>query len=159
MNAAARPPCPRAGFTLIEVLVALAIFTLGVAALAGAFSNAMLALTGLEDESDVENELRFVRRQVIQIKELEELEKGGMVKVPNLGDVDWTAVVEPAAVADLFTVTLTFAAAPRTFDGERREWTQRLFLLRPGWSDPADRSTLMNDRKNALDRERAGRVW
>jgi general secretion pathway protein I len=138
----------RRAFTIIEVLVALAVFALTAVVLGGAYLNVLIGyqIAG-RDRSD-EQQLAFARQQLMQIPDLETAKQGDKFATPDGRQVSWTAAVDPTDTADLFTVTLTCevggtgSAPPRTF-------VQGFMLMRPTWSDPTDRSTL---RANAATR-------
>ena len=54
------------GFTLIEVTLALAVFSMSVVVLTQAFVNALVSLNTLESETNYQSAFRFVRSIVIQ---------------------------------------------------------------------------------------------
>ena len=70
-----KPCAVQRGFTIIEVLVALAILSTGALVLTFAFANAVNGLQRQKDNSQWENDLQFVRRQVLLAKNMEELEE------------------------------------------------------------------------------------
>ena len=134
-----RPPRPDRGFTLIEVLIALAIFALAALYLAAAYlniQNSYAAVSrGLGEDSDV----AFSRNELLQITDLATAEAGVEYDTPDVpGDpsrhVKWTADIEPTNTPDVFTVTMTVVVAPS--GGTSQTTVDTFTVLRPTWSDP-----------------------
>jgi len=138
---------PRRGFTLIEVLVALAIFALTAVVLGGAYLNVLNSYEAARRANMSDEDVYFARSQLLAQSNLQSAQSGAEF---DDGDrhVKWTADIEPESTTDLFSVTFTCtitepsAPQPRTV-------VEAFDLLRPTWSDPAARSTL---RQNAADR-------
>lgn len=148
----------RHAFSLIEVLIAVAIFFIAVVALSFAFSNTLQSLATLEREYDFDTDLRFVRSIVIQEPDLDTFEEGGEVETLGQGMAVWNAFVEPTSVTDLFRVELTIEMSPLEAP-EAVVHEEILYLLRPTWSDPVDRSALLADATQKLRDQRWGRDW
>jgi prepilin-type N-terminal cleavage/methylation domain-containing protein len=143
------------GFTLLEVLLALAIFAAAVVVLTTSYLNIIEGLAAVRIDREFEQEVRWVREQVLLQADLKELEKGGETRTPAGATLSWTSTVEPAAVADLFTVEL---AVEMTAEKEKtREYRERLTLLRPSWSEPVERGKLFEDAKQRIEEDRRRR--
>ncbi|TVR50723.1 MAG: prepilin-type N-terminal cleavage/methylation domain-containing protein [Puniceicoccaceae bacterium] len=136
------------GFTLMEVLVAVALFTFAVTVFAAAYINVLTGLERVKADHILERELAWVRQQLLVEGSREEVERGGDIATAQLGQAVWRATVEETEVADLFRVELEIELADPGV-GRSAVHRQRLHLLRPGWSDPAER-----DRLRAATRER-----
>lgn len=138
-----------AAFTLLEVLLALMLFALSAVVLGAAYLNVLNGYQLVRKDQAVEEDLRFVRSIVLQEPDLEELERGGDTRSLYLGQVHWRAVVEPTPVPDLFyvRVEIGYEGADGT---PPRDEVEELILLRPDWSDPAERSELRADLENRL---------
>jgi general secretion pathway protein I len=137
----------RSGFTLIEVLVALAIFALTAVVLGAAYLNVLNSYEVARRSNMNDSDVSFARSQLLAQADLPTAQTGAEFDdhMPD-GDrhVKWTAEIEPASTTDLFTVTFTCvitdprAPAPRTV-------VETFMLLRPTWSDPTARTTLRQD--------------
>jgi general secretion pathway protein I len=133
----------RRGFTIIEVLVALAIFALTAVVLGSAYLNVLNSYELARRANVNDGEVYFARSQLLSQPDLQTAQNGAEF---DDGDshVKWTAEVEPTSTTDLFTVTFTCtvteAAAPAP-----RAVTETFMLVRPTWSDPTARSTLRQD--------------
>ena len=148
-----RPVESRRGFTLIEVLVSLAIFALAAVVLAAAYLNVLGAYQSVARRQQGEENWKLVRMIVLTETDRTKLEAGGRLPLADGTNLHWTVVIEPAAVADLFAVTVR--AAPEFATGnENREREQKLMLLRPGWSDPAERDKLRAASQQRLAKQR-----
>lgn len=141
----------RAGFTLIEVLVALAIFALAAVVLGAAYVNILTSYDAVSRRSEHEQDLRLVRAAVLAEPDREVVEKGGDFALPGSRPARWTATVEPGTVADLFQVKLR-CEIPEP--GRPTPWVREevFFLLRPTWSDPAERDRLREQTRQRLER-------
>jgi len=144
----------RHAFTLVEVLVSLAIFAIAAVVLAAAYLNVIGGYATLGSRQQQEEDWKFVRMQVLTQPERATLESGGRIGLPDGRQIVWTTKIEPADIPDVFRVTLR-ANAPAAA-GERDAWEheQTLFLLRPGWSDPTDRDNLRGKLQQQVEKER-----
>ena len=136
-------------FTLIEVTVSLAIFSLAVVVLTQAYVNTMISLDTIDNETALEADLKFVRSQIIRNSDRDVLENGGRMETLSSGTAYWRVEIEQALVSNLFYVTLIIEFS--SFEsGESNEYTQNLLLLRPTWSDPIERSTILAENSDRL---------
>ena len=144
----------RGGFTLIETVLAMAIFGIAIVGLTGAFVNTLQALGTLQRQADYSPYIRFVRSHAISITDIDEFEDGGDIRTPDEGEARWEAEVEPMDVVDLFQVWMRIELTlPDVREPHVHEET--FFVLRPTWSDPIERSILLSDAQDALERQRA----
>ncbi|HUG10671.1 MAG TPA: type II secretion system protein, partial [Opitutaceae bacterium] len=97
---------PSRAFTLIEVLLAVALFAIAVVVLAGAYVNVIEGVESVRSDRAFEQELRWIREKVLLETDLEKVEEGDEVPTPDFGNARWEAVVEPTGVADLFLISL-----------------------------------------------------
>ncbi len=151
-------PPTRAGFTLIEALIALAIAGLAFAVLTQSFANTLTALRLMEIEADRQGDIRFVRSIAIQEPDLDEFERGDTIETLDRGRATWRGMAEPTAVPDLFRVRLTIEL-DNPEGGLPVEHEETFFLLRPTWSDPVDRSGLLSEMKDEVEFERGFLDW
>lgn len=144
----------RRGFTLVEVLVALAIFALAAVALGGAYVN-LIRLHAALRETDVSgDDLQWARVALLAEPDLATAERGGDVVLPDGRNARWSATITPTAVSDLFDVVLELDAPPAGGSGTMVKNTCALRLLRPTWSTEADRKRLRDAAKQRIARER-----
>jgi prepilin-type N-terminal cleavage/methylation domain-containing protein len=141
------PRRPGDGFTLIEVLVALVIFTLTAVVLGGAFVNVLNTYEIAQRENATDTDVSFARSQLLKQSDLQAAQNGAEFDDDDR-HVRWTAEIDPAETADLFTVTFTCTITEPTVTAPKRT-VETFMLLRPTWSDPTARSTL---RANAASR-------
>jgi general secretion pathway protein I len=132
----------RRAFTLIEVLISLAIFALAAVVLAATYLNVLGSYQAAARRQQGEEDWKLVRTTVLSEPDRTKIESGGRLPLADGSNLRWTAKIEEAGVADLFAVTIRagpeFAAAGA--DSRARE--QKLMLLRPHWSDPVARDKL-----------------
>lgn len=137
------------GFTLLEVLVSLAIFGLAAVMLAAAYVNTLNAYDAAARRNGHEQDLKLVRGAVLAEPERKKVEEGGEIMLPDNRRARWEARIAPAGVADLFRVTLRCDV---TGAGPAAGWTQEqnLMLLRPSWSDGGEREKLRAESRTRL---------
>ncbi len=139
----------KSAFTLLEVLLALALFSISVVVLSASFVNVLTSIEAVKVDQTLEQEMAFVRSMVLTAPDLDILEEGGEVSTGGLGFARWEAIAEPTEVADLFKVEVKV-----TFEGHdevpERVVEQSLLLLRPAWSDPLEREELRAITKERL---------
>jgi general secretion pathway protein I len=139
----------RSAFTLLEVMVALAIFALAAVVLGTAYVN---VLNGYEvaRRATVSNpELQYARAQLLSQTDIELARQGGDFEAGDGRRVSWTATIDPTNEADLFQVTFECEIAGS--NDQKSQKTQQVFrVLRPTWSVPADRNTLRAASKDRI---------
>jgi general secretion pathway protein I len=136
-------------FTLIEVLVALAIFAVAAVVLGATYVNILLSHAALRDLDGSGDNLQWARAALLIEPDRATAERGGDVVLPDGRTANWRATIEPTGVSDLFDVTLEMDAPPTDGSGDTVKSSCRLRLLRPTWSVESEREEL---RRKALDR-------
>lgn len=131
----------RRGFTLLEVLIALAVFAGAVMVLGGAYVNVLNGYARVADAAREDQDIRFARQSILSEPDREEVEAGGDFETADGRRVTWQVLIEPTEVADLFSVTFTCELGG-SVDQEPRVVEQRFRLLRPSWSEADERQTL-----------------
>ena len=144
------------GFTIIEVLLALAIFGTAATVLTFAFTNSVIALQRQQPNRHWESDLQFVRRQVLQAESIDDLEEGEEIDSLSSGEITWEATeIELTNLIDYYKVTIEYEIedAPEGLD----QHTEVLYLLRPAWSEgefAGDRQELLQDKQQKLNNHR-----
>lgn len=142
----------RRAFTLIEVLVSLAIFALAAVSLGAAYSNVLLSRQTLRiDEQSLEDRARVIGA-MLEAPNYDDVVTGGEVNLPGDRTASWKGEIEATPVSDLFKVTIE--AEMENADGETVEWSESRLLLRPTWSVPGEKAKLLADARVRLERER-----
>ena len=144
----------RRAFSLIEVLVALAIFALAAVGLGAAYSNVLLGRQALKQYDVGAEDMARCRAALLETVNFDDIETGGDVYLPDDRMARWQGKVEPTAVSDLFQVTLS-AEIQKETGGEfipMKEETR--LLLRPTWSTASDRKLIRDAAKERLLKER-----
>ena len=144
----------RRAFSLIEVLVALAIFALAAVGLGAAYSNVLLGRQALKQYDVGAEDMARCRAALLETVNFDDIETGGDVYLPDDRMARWQGKVEPTAVSDLFQVTLS-AEIQKETGGEfipMKEETR--LLLRPTWSNASDRKLIRDAAKERLLKER-----
>jgi general secretion pathway protein I len=143
----------RRAFTLIEVLVSLAIFAVAAVSLGAAYSNVLLSRIAMkQDEQRLDDRARC-RAALLETPGYEDVEAGGEIHLPGGRTARWQGKIEATSVSDLFAVQLT--AEIEGADGaEAEEYGETRMLLRPTWSIPSDRQKIRDEARQRLEKER-----
>ena len=143
----------RRAFTLIEVLVSLAIFAVAAVSLGAAYSNVLLSRIAMkQDEQRLDDRARC-RAALLETPGFEDVEAGGEIHLPGGRTARWEGKIEATSVSDLFAVQLT-AEIEATDGGEAEEFAETRMLLRPTWSIPSDRQKIRDEARQRLEKER-----
>ncbi|MGK0309931.1 MAG: general secretion pathway protein I [Lentimonas sp.] len=139
----------RSGFSLIEVVVALALFAMAAVVLSETFVNVLLARERGTNNDARNRDIQAVRMQLLLEPNREEAEEGDTYETLSNGSANWEATIEPTNVIDLFQVQLQIEfQAPQ--DDQETSYQETLYLLRPTWSESDERSDLLQEKKDAL---------
>jgi general secretion pathway protein I len=133
-----------AGFTLVEVLLALLLFALSAVVLGAAYLNVLNSYELVRQNQAVEEDLRFIRSLVLMEPDREELERGGEIESLYLGRVSWRTLLEQTPTPDLFYVTVEIDYEGAGSQARRQE-VQQMILMRPSWSEPAERARVQTE--------------
>ena len=137
------------GFSLLEVRLALVIFSLAAVVLAGGYLNVLNSYAAIGRGTGEDQDVAFARQAMLQTADLPTVQKGDDYDTADSQHVKWTATVDPTNTTDLFTVTFTCTVSSNSANSQTRTVTQTFMLLRPTWSEPASRTTL---RQSSADR-------
>lgn len=140
-------------FSLIEVLIAAAIFGLAGIYLMSTFVNALTARERSVSDDALNADIQAVRMQLLLEPNLEDAENGGEYSTLNHGEATWEAVVEPTQLVDLFKVLLSIQFS-EPMDGQPETYQESLYLLRPTWSEGDERADLLQEKRDALEDSR-----
>lgn len=133
-----------AAFTLLEVLVALAIFALMTIVLAASYLNVLNSYAVVANANQTNEDVTFARAQLLAEPDRESLEEGGDFESTNGRRVKWNATIASTAINDLFTVTFICEITDPA-KNKPEKVTETFTLLRPTWSDPAERAKLFEE--------------
>ena len=144
---------PSRAFTLLEVLLSVALFAIAVVMLAGAYVNVLDSVESVRSDRAFEQELRWIREKVLLEPDLDKVEEGDETPTPDFGNARWEVTVEPTGVADLFLISLHVEMEGND-DEPLREANEQFMVLRPGWSEPLERDKLRNEARSRIEEAR-----
>ncbi len=139
-----------AGFTLVEVLVALTIFAISAIILSAAYVNILVSYQIVSSVEQTNADVAFARSIVLTEPDRTKLEQGGEFDTAAGRRAKWSVEIASTTTADLFTVKFACEVEDpaRT---EPQKTVQTFTVLRPTWSiDPAERSQLRQDARNRI---------
>lgn len=144
-----RHPCH--AFTLLEVIVALAIFALAAVVLGAAYVNVLNAYAAVARGNQADEDVRFARSLLLAEPDHDKAEQGGDFASTTGRSVKWHAKIESTNTADLFAVTFTCELAADPADGGgTRTVTENFMLMRPTWADPTENTKLKQDMQDRI---------
>ncbi len=136
-------------FSLVEVLIALALFAISLTVLSFSINSAFHGLIGFESKIDREEDLRFLRSKIPYTLSKEALLSGGKLQVPHAGEVLWSAHLELSPeVVDLWAINITYE-----FPTLPHEWTEHYERFVTDWMDVADRSARIKAKKDSTQND------
>jgi general secretion pathway protein I len=140
----------RSAFTLLEILIALAIFAFAAVVIASAYLNVLLSYDIAARSNALDADLAYARSIVLAEPDVEKLEKGGEFDTADNRHVKWGVEIVPTSLADVFTVNFSCELA-ESFGGDTKKHTETFTVLRPTWSiDPAARGQLRLETRNRI---------
>jgi general secretion pathway protein I len=139
------------GFTILEVLAALAIFAIAAIVLGTAYVNVLNGYQLAERSTQINVDVRFAREILFYQSDLEKVEEGGDFETVDGRQVSWIAEVEPTMIADLFDVTFEVNIQSDRA-GEQDEFVERFRMLRPTWSEDDEREKLRQEMRDRITR-------
>ncbi len=136
-----------AAFSLLEVLVALAIFAMGFIVILATYANVLNSYEGIRRNRESDEDVKFARATLLAETDLQKAEDGEEFDSTGGRHVRWTSTIEPSAtMPDLFAVTFN-CEITESGQGEPQKTSQTFMVLRPTWSDATDRDKLLQDIK------------
>ena len=144
----------RRGFTLIEVLMSLAIFALAAVSLGAAYSNVLMGRLALQQDEQRLDDLARCRAALMETPGFDDVEAGGDIHLPGGRTARWKGKIEATAVSDLFAVQLTSEIQAEEGGDYGPEILETRMLLRPTWSIPSDRQKIRDEARQRLEKER-----
>ncbi|HVW21798.1 MAG TPA: prepilin-type N-terminal cleavage/methylation domain-containing protein [Opitutaceae bacterium] len=131
-----RPGRQRSGFTLVEVLIALAIFAMTAIVLGSAYLNVLnsYAIVGKQDKDAPE--VAFCRQELIAQPDFQTAENGDEYTTVDGRTVQWSAAIDDQnlTTVNLYHVVLTVEITD-TSSSNPRTLTREFYLLRPTWGN------------------------
>jgi len=156
MNAVAKAfgagRCRRtSAFSLLEVLVALAIFAMAFVVLLSAYVNILSSYHGIAQSREAEEDVKFARAVLLAEPDPVKAQAGDEFDSTNGRHVKWTATIDPdATMPDLFTVNFDCEVTEQGVP-EPEKFTETFEALRPTWTtDTVARSKLLQDVKDRI---------
>lgn len=144
----------RRGFTIIEVLMALALFSFAAVMMGTAYVNVLNAYAIAARSTQGEEDVRFAREMLMQETDFKKAEEGGEFTSADGRSVRWRAKVAPTSLPDLFDVAFTCETA-ESGGASPQTTTQTFRLLRPSWSEAGDRDKLRQEVRKRIEEHNA----
>jgi general secretion pathway protein I len=138
------------GFTLLEVLVALAVFATASIVLASAYINILNGYDVAARANEADSDVAFARSLVLTMADRKKLEEGGQFDTAEGGHVRWSVEINSTNTADVFSVNFTCEVTPGG-NREPEKTVETFTLLRPTWTiDAAEHDKLREDAKKRI---------
>jgi general secretion pathway protein I len=141
---------PGAGFTVLEVLVALAVFAMAAIVLASSYLNILNGYEVIARGTQSNADLAFARSIVLNEADRTKLEQGGQFDTADGNRLTWSVEITSTNMPELFNVALTCEMNDATQHASEKS-VQTFTVLRPTWVvDAAERDKLREDAKQRI---------
>lgn len=149
-----RHPENSRGFTMVEVLVALAISGMMGVVIVSSYLNVMSAYEAVNANPRLDLDVRFARNALLAEPDFETAQTGDQFEGASGRQITWSSVIEATMTADLYQVTFICEVGPGKNQGETGETITEVFrLIRPTWSQTQNLGIDVNTlRSEARDR-------
>jgi len=137
-------------FTIVEVIVALAVVMMSALALAAAYVNVLQGYEHANRSTQIDADVRFAREILFRLPEREKVEEGDDFATADGRRIYWRAVVEPTQVPDLFEVEFEVEIVDEV-GGEGEIISERFRLLRPTWSEDDEANRLRTEMRDDIE--------
>lgn len=137
-------------FTLLEVIVALAIFALAAVVLGAAYINVLNAYDVVSRGNQTDEDVRFARGQLLAEPDHDKAETGSDFVAAGGRQLKWHATIEATATADLFAVTFVCELSDPAGSNGPQTVTEHFTIMRPTWADPTVNTKLKQDAQDRI---------
>ena len=137
-------------FTLLEVLISLAIFGLAAVVLASSYINVLNAYDIFSRANVHDENVRFARSLLLAEPDRQKAEQGDDFDASDSVHVRWHSTIEQTGTADLFHVTFVCEITDSRARSSAPPITETFMLLRPTWSEGLDITKLRQDAKDRI---------
>ncbi len=141
---------PSRAFTILEVLVSLAIFYLAAIALGAGYANILQNIRSAKALQEESGDLRTIRALLLAEPDRKKVEQGGDVVSGDGKHLHWEATIADTRVGDLFGVTLVSECIDN-FSNTSWKRSESFMVLRPSWSEGVVRDKLRAEAKARLE--------
>jgi general secretion pathway protein I len=140
----------RDGFTVLEVLVALAVFAMAAIVLASSYLNILNGYEVIARGTQSNADLAFARSIILHEADRTKLEQGGQFDTADGNRLTWTVEITSTNMPELFNVALTCEMNDATQHASEKS-VQTFTVLRPTWVvDAAERDKLREEAKQRI---------
>lgn len=120
-------------FTLIEVVIALAIFAIASVVLSQGFMEGIISLERFDFIQDLGETQGMIKRHILSIEDKEILLKGGNFKLLSMGTVEWRVQLEKTDLKDLYRMQIELEIKEK-----KQLIKEQVFVFKPEWGSVID---------------------
>ena len=145
-----KPAIAAGAFTLLEVLMAMALFAMAAVMLASAYLNVLNSYETAGRAARLNEDFAFARQFVLNEPDRRKVEEGGEFATAAGHRARWSVEIASTGVADVFRVAFTCETSdPARMEPDRV--TQSFLVMRPTWVvDAAERGKLKEEAKTRI---------
>ena len=145
----------RSAFTLIEVVISIAIFAIAAVMLGSAYVGVLESYEAASKGRQRDEDMRFARQLLLAESDVKKATEGADFETPDHRRVRWSSTITPTAMPDLFQVE--FVCETQDTSGTKRS-SETFTLLRPNWSEAAARDQLRKDVRERIQELSTGKT-
>lgn len=139
----------RRAFTLMEVLIALAIFAMASVFLGAAYLNVLIGYQTAVRDTQADEDIRFARSEMMLLADRKKVEEGGNFDSLNGRRIQWKAEIISTNLPDLFDVVFTSEISDP--GKPTKTISEKIRLLRPTWSEAGERQKLRAETQKRIE--------
>ena len=130
---------PKRGFTLIEVMVSLALFAIGILVLTQSFANGLWCKIKLSKENTRPLTLQIIRQELMTLPR-DQVAASHLLSLPDPStQVRWTGKVHFGKILHLYRVTVQIQNTKESID---------FWIRRPDWMTASEKSAILSSSLN-----------
>ncbi len=139
------------GLSLIEVVIAMALFTAAIVVLSQSYVGAMLCLEAVKADDPRLADMRFIEDTLYDVTAREEIKPSGDIQTLGSGRVRFSTDVEETEFDDVLKVTLVLEFLEKRDDPKQAHWEEVRYLYRPEWTDADQRKAALEKKREAWE--------
>lgn len=144
-------PMNKRGVSLIEVMVAMALFTTAVAVLTQGYVDSITALESVKTGDPRIADIRFIQDYVYDIESRDDFQSFAEVPSANSGNIRFEAQLDTTDITDVFKVSLKLDFLDKKDEPQWRYWEETRYLYRPEWTEDSERQAAMEAKREAIE--------
>lgn len=140
--------CRKMGFSLVESILALALFAMSAFVVSQICYNCAYPLDMPDKDTQLESDIQRAIEAVLAVTDYDSLSDEIEIDTISGDTLKASCEAEPTPIADLFALTITI-------EGKNVKRIKKMFVVRPSWYEiSSERDDIIDDRSDFLEDSR-----